>query len=413
VNRIINDSYVRGPRTIHIEPNLSKKNVEVRYRWTAIWQRIRRFPSAIVALISRIKIMSRTLTYRAADAAGREDQIQALKRRGDRTPHCHHPHAGGWKKWLCGSWQRGEVMRLEDMGPSPYNYKNLSELLKKPYGMILAVGPTVQARRLFSLGPAPPSIDRRPRWTAEDPLEISQYGLRQVQVQSEDRIRLRQRHAGVFSGRTRCHHGGGDEGLRYGEDRGWRHRSRSPGVQHPHTNSAPETIVRLLDHGDRPPEFRGFDPGDPRPEGSSGRSAKNAERNTIPHKTSTMNWRQATGKSSSPGCRYRTMKISRSTGPEDALNAPIPGIKGGWESTNFLSRRMKSNASFRNMKMWKPCGMWRFLRGCRPPSVRDHEGDSGTHGFHPGAKGVHQMIPVVDPTTGKGRCAPYRIRKRR
>jgi len=59
VNRIINDAYIRNASDIHIEPNVTKKNVEVRYRIDGNLATFQTVPfSYRSALVSRIKIMS-------------------------------------------------------------------------------------------------------------------------------------------------------------------------------------------------------------------------------------------------------------------------------------------------------------------------------------------------------------------
>ncbi len=118
---------------------------------------------------------------------------------------------------------------------------------------------------------APPARARPPRctpswgtintpdtkiWTAEDPVEITQKGLRQVQVNRKAGHRLSDRDARLPAGRPRRHHGGriARPGNRLASG------SRPPLTGHLvfstlHTNSAPESIVRLLDMGMDPFNF--------------------------------------------------------------------------------------------------------------------------------------------------------------
>jgi type II secretory ATPase GspE/PulE/Tfp pilus assembly ATPase PilB-like protein len=59
VNKIINDAYGRGASNIHIEPNISRKNVEIRFRIDGDCVLYQTVPfSYRAAVISRIKIMS-------------------------------------------------------------------------------------------------------------------------------------------------------------------------------------------------------------------------------------------------------------------------------------------------------------------------------------------------------------------
>ena len=85
---------------------------------------------------------------------------------------------------LGGSLSEGETIPLEDMDLLPRNYKEMVNIISKPYGMILCVGPSGSGKTT-TLHAALHHINRPNRkiWTAEDPVEITQYGLRQVQVQ--------------------------------------------------------------------------------------------------------------------------------------------------------------------------------------------------------------------------------------
>ncbi|MBW2559975.1 MAG: type II/IV secretion system protein, partial [Deltaproteobacteria bacterium] len=150
----------------------------------------------------------------------------------------------------------GEVMRLEEMALSPYNHKNLLELLKKPYGMILAVGPTGSGQTT-ALHSALHHINKPETkiWTAEDPVEISQYGLRQVQVNPKIGF--------DFASAMRAFLRADPDVIMVGEMRDY--ETAKIGVEASltghlvfstlHTNSAPETIVRLLDMGIDPLNF--------------------------------------------------------------------------------------------------------------------------------------------------------------
>ena len=66
---------------------------------------------------------------------------------------------------------------------TPRNVRELKKIAEKPYGLILCVGPTGSGKTttLHSLLGHINKPDRK-IWTAEDPVEITQYGLRQVQV---------------------------------------------------------------------------------------------------------------------------------------------------------------------------------------------------------------------------------------
>jgi len=74
-------------------------------------------------------------------------------------------------------------LSLDAMGFSSLNLAKFRETIAKPYGIVLCVGPTGSGKTT-SLHSALGHINTPARkiWTAEDPVEITQRGLRQVQV---------------------------------------------------------------------------------------------------------------------------------------------------------------------------------------------------------------------------------------
>ncbi len=257
VNRIINDAYTRGASDIHVEPNLSKRNVEVRYRVDGDLATYQTVPfSYRSALVSRVKIMSNLdITERRMPQDGK---IKFRRSKGEEIELrvATIPTQGGVEDVVMRILAGGEIMRLEDMALSPYNHKSLLELLKKPYGMILAVGPTGSGKTTV-LHSALHHINRPETkiWTAEDPVEISQYGLRQVQVNPKIGF--------DFASAMRAFLRADPDVIMVGEMRDY--ETAKIGVEASltghlvfstlHTNSAPETIVRLLDMGIDPLNF--------------------------------------------------------------------------------------------------------------------------------------------------------------
>src|SRR5471030_2922374 len=72
------------------------------------------------------------------------------------------------------------------MGFSEYNLTRFKEIIQKPYGICLVVGPTGSGKTttLHSALGAVNTVDMK-IWTAEDPVEITQPGLWQVQVNAK------------------------------------------------------------------------------------------------------------------------------------------------------------------------------------------------------------------------------------
>ena len=143
-----------------------------------------------------------------------------------------------------------EPMPLTKMNLSEYNLKHLIEIVGQPYGLILCVGPTGSGKTT-TLHSALGHINRPERkiWTAEDPVEITQYGLRQVQVHASIGL--------TFANCMRSFLRADPDVIMVGEMRD--KETASIGIEASltghlvfstlHTNSAPETIVRLLDMG--------------------------------------------------------------------------------------------------------------------------------------------------------------------
>ncbi|HLE19324.1 MAG TPA: GspE/PulE family protein, partial [Syntrophales bacterium] len=257
VNKIINDAYARRASDIHVEPNVGKKNVEVRFRVDgdcAIYQTVPYNYRA--ALVSRIKIMSNLdITVRRIPQDGK------IKFKRSATDEIELrvatiPTQGNVEDVVMRILAKGETLPLEAMGMSKRNYAELLKVLEKPYGMVLVVGPTGSGKTT-TLHAALHHINTPDRkiWTAEDPVEITQYGLRQVQVQPKIGF--------DFAAAMRAFLRADPDVIMVGEMRDF--ETAKTGVEASltghlvfstlHTNSAPETITRLLDMGIDPLNF--------------------------------------------------------------------------------------------------------------------------------------------------------------
>ena len=257
VNKIINDAYNRRTSDIHIEPNVAKKNVEVRFRIDGDCSLYQTVPySYRAALVSRIKIMSNLdITIKRIPQDGK---IKFKRPGGDdiELRVATIPTQGGVEDVVMRILAKGETLPLEAMGMLPRNYKGLIDICEKPYGMILVVGPTGSGKTT-TLHAALHHINTPDRkiWTAEDPVEITQYGLRQVQVQPKIGF--------DFAAAMRAFLRADPDVIMVGEMRDF--ETAKTGVEASltghlvfstlHTNSAPETITRLLDMGIDPLNF--------------------------------------------------------------------------------------------------------------------------------------------------------------
>ena len=257
VNKIINDAYVRRASDIHIEPNVGKKNVEIRIRVDGDCALYQTVPfSYRAAVISRIKIMSNLdITVKRLPQDGK---IKFRRSGGEEIELrvATIPTQGGVEDIVMRILAKGETMPLEDMALLPRNYNGMLNIISKPYGLILCVGPTGSGKTT-TLHAALHHINRPDRkiWTAEDPVEITQYGLRQVQVQPKIGF--------DFAAAMRSFLRADPDVIMVGEMRDY--ETAKTGVEASltghlvfstlHTNSAPETVVRLLDMGIDPLNF--------------------------------------------------------------------------------------------------------------------------------------------------------------
>lgn len=251
VNKIINDAYVRRASDIHIEPNVARKNVEIRFRIDGDCSIYQTVPySYRSAIVSRIKIMSNLdITIRRIPQDGK---IKFRKSANDEIELrvATIPTQGDVEDVVLRILNKGEILHLEVMGMSERNYTELVRILEKPYGMILVVGPTGSGKTT-TLHAALHHINTPTRkiWTAEDPVEITQYGLRQVQVQPKIGF--------DFAAAMRAFLRADPDVIMVGEMRDF--ETAKIGVEASltghlvfstlHTNSAPETVTRLLDMG--------------------------------------------------------------------------------------------------------------------------------------------------------------------
>jgi len=136
------------------------------------------------------------------------------------------------------------------------NLREIRTAAEKPYGLILVVGPTGSGKTT-TLHSVLAHINRPERkiWTAEDPVEITQYGLRQVQVQPKIGF--------TFAAAMRAFLRADPDVIMVGEMRD--EETASTGIEASltghlvfstlHTNSSVETVIRLLDMGLDPFNF--------------------------------------------------------------------------------------------------------------------------------------------------------------
>ncbi len=249
-SQIIIDAVARGASDIHIEPGGRSSPTRIRFRVDGDCSLYQDIPATHrAALVSRLKIMANLdISERRLPQDGK---IRFRMR--DRTIELRVvtiPTSGGEEDVVMRILAASKPLPLEEMGFSSRNLRLLRELAEKPYGIILVVGPTGSGKTttLHSTLGYINTPDRK-IWTVEDPVEITQPGLRQVQM--VPRIQL------TFANALRSFLRADPDVIMVGEMRD--QETAQIGIEASltghlvlstlHTNSAPETISRLLDMG--------------------------------------------------------------------------------------------------------------------------------------------------------------------
>jgi len=257
VDQVIIAAYRKNASDIHIEPSSITKATLIRFRLDGVCQEYMKVPNSMVrGIISRVKIMSNL------DIAERRlPQDGKIKFKRKRVPTFELrvatlPTQGGFEDVVLRILASAGAMKLEEMGLNDRNTEVIERIIAKPYGLILAVGPTGSGKTTSLHGILgyinKPGIKI---WTAEDPIEITQSGLRQVEV--KPKIGL------DFARVMRAFLRADPDVIMIGEMRD--EETASIGIEASltghlvfstlHTNSAPETITRLLDMGLNPLNF--------------------------------------------------------------------------------------------------------------------------------------------------------------
>jgi type II secretory ATPase GspE/PulE/Tfp pilus assembly ATPase PilB-like protein len=257
VDQVIIAAYRKNASDIHIEPSPITKSTLIRFRLDGVCQEYMKVPNSMVrGIISRVKIMS---NLDIAERRLPQDGKIKFRRKGVPTFELRVatlPTQGGFEDVVMRILASAGAMELGDMGMTARNTKVMKSIIAKPYGLILAVGPTGSGKTT-SLHAILGYINKPgiKIWTAEDPIEITQGGLRQVEV--KPKIGL------DFARVMRAFLRADPDVIMIGEMRD--EETASIGIEASltghlvfstlHTNSAPETITRLLDMGLNPLNF--------------------------------------------------------------------------------------------------------------------------------------------------------------
>lgn len=254
VSRVLHDAKRLNASDIHIDPEKGAPT-RVRMRVDGVIRDINQVPASHhSAVIARIKIMS---SLNIAEKRVPQDGKLAFKMSGQSVEVrvATIPTVAG-EGVVMRILATGGAMPIEKMNLSPRNIGMLEEMIKQPHGILLVVGPTGSGKTttLHAILGYLNTPDKK-IWTAEDPVEITQPGLQQVQVSPKIGF--------TFANALRAFLRADPDIILIGEMRD--KETAHAGIEASltghlvlstlHTNSAPETISRLLDLGLDPVNF--------------------------------------------------------------------------------------------------------------------------------------------------------------
>lgn len=254
VSRVLQDAKRLNASDIHVDPEKNAPT-RVRMRIDGVCRDMSQVPhSHHSAVIARIKIMA---NLNIAEKRVPQDGKLAFRMGGQlvevRVATIPTVAGEGVVMRILAS---GGAMPIDKMNLAPSNMTRLEEMIKKPHGILLVVGPTGSGKTttLHAILGYLNTPDKK-IWTAEDPVEITQPGLQQVQVSPKIGF--------TFANALRAFLRADPDIILIGEMRD--KETAHAGIEASltghlvlstlHTNSAPETITRLLDLGLDPVNF--------------------------------------------------------------------------------------------------------------------------------------------------------------
>ena len=257
INSLIAEAIAQKASDIHIETQPAPRKVRIRFRIDGELRRYLEVESRFrYALVARIKIMAGMDI--SEHRKPQDGKIDFARFGGSKTELrvVTVPTHGGLEDVVLRLLAGSKPMPIDSIGLSAGNLADLRRMALKPYGLMLVCGPTGSGKTttLHSLI-SDINTENRKIWTAEDPIEITQDGLRQVQMNP--------RIGWTFAAAMRTFLRADPDVIMIGEMRD--EETARIAVEASltghlvfstlHTNSAPESITRLLEIGLDPYNF--------------------------------------------------------------------------------------------------------------------------------------------------------------
>ena len=257
INSIITEAIAHRASDIHIEIEPAPANVRVRLRIDGDLVPYLELPARFrYAMVARIKIMA---SIDISEHRKPQDGKIDFARFGGPPVELRvvtMPTSRGLQDVALRLLPGAQPLPLDKIGLSVDNLAALHEVVKKSYGLVLVVGPT-GCGKTTTLHSVISELNTSSRkiWTAEDPIEITQSGLRQVQINT--------RIGWTFAAAMRSFLRADPDVIMIGEMRDEetaRIAIEASLTGHLvlstlHTNSAPESVARLLEIGLDPFNF--------------------------------------------------------------------------------------------------------------------------------------------------------------
>ena len=256
-SHLITEADRLGASDLHLEPCIGKKDMNIRFRVDGTCFTYTKVPAAYRrAVVSRIKIMANLDIAERRKPQDGKIRFKLSNQRSLELRVATLPTAGGNEDAVLRLLTAKEPMPLEAMEFGPGILQTIKTLAGKPHGIFLCVGPTGSGKTtLLHAILKHINTEERKIWTAEDPIEITQEGLRQLQI--HPKIGL------DFATAMRAFLRADPDVIMIGEMRD--KETADIAIEASltghlvfstlHTNSAVETVIRLLDLGCDPFNF--------------------------------------------------------------------------------------------------------------------------------------------------------------